>query len=195
MLGVLLASMIGVANDQIIVFCFRYHGVDAAAPKMNALFLFGTVSIALKRFSEGAHVHVVNRRLQVVAGFFPGQYRLFDGEHAADARAEIGVGLQVAGAHALDPGGAADWPAVGRAQQVATGWPAAGDQPFEFQTGDDVGIVSVTERVRSIAGGIKVGGPAAKYNCTDIDLFTPGGFVLRIDTHHHGNQFVRFERF
>ncbi len=166
--------------------------MDPAPFQTDALGGFGVLAIALERFAEGAHVHVNDGGLKIIAGDRFGHRRLLEGEHAADRAAEIGAGLQVSGAHTLDPGGFFHRLLVGWAQQAAAVRPGAAEHAFERQAGDHVGHDTVSHGVFADRR-VKAGG-AGGQDDSPHRLFAVAGFSKSlIHGRDLGNQGVGLE--
>ena len=94
------------------------------------------IVVGVEPLSEGAHVHVEDRALQVIAGVLLGDDRFLRRVHAADRRAV--VVLLVSRADALDERDPFRRPPVRRPQDVPAGRAGRREDPLELDAGDDV---------------------------------------------------------
>ncbi len=118
--------------------------MDPAAQKPNALFFLGVVIKALKIFPMGAHVHIENSAVQIIAGMFLGDDGFFDGVHTAHRRA-VGIvaAVHISGSHALEPGNLFGFAVVGRTHQVTAGGAGCGKNALHFHGGDDIRVLGI----------------------------------------------------
>ena len=158
---------------------------------------FGPVAIALEGFAEGAHVHIVNRGVQLgpgTGGPLARHHGLLDGVHAADRRAKIRIALRVPGADTLEPGNAGDGAAVRGPNELASRGAGAAEQTFELDARHHVRQGPVAVGVLSF-GRVVIAGPPAHDDGADFQFGADRRTQILIDLDDLGNQAVRVERF
>ncbi len=172
----------------------RNHRVHAPPLEMDTG-RRGAVAVALEGFTEGAHVHEINRGVQGYAaagGPFAGHHGLLDGVHAADGGAKIRIVLPITGSDALEPGNPGDEPAVGRPHQLAAGRPGAAEQAFEFDTRDHIRQRAVAVSVFAF-GRVVIAGAPAHDDGAHFQFGTGRDTQALVDLDDLGNQGVGIE--